>query len=183
MSDERAASEAQQFPRMPLYAMGALLLFSLVAVALVRLTAPNAADGAAADTAQVIERQALIFRDLDNGAVGVFDPASGALLTTIAPGTNGFMRSTLRGLGRERMRSHLTMDEPFEIRLLDNGRVLLVDPAIDREIDLWAFGESNAMNFINLYHETKAILAGAQAQLASQTDETVAGGERASHNE
>ena len=176
MSDDRAQSSPEQFPRLPLYAMSALLLFSLVAVALVRLSAPETgADGMAADmsSAQIIARQALIFRDLESGAVGVFDPARGDQLTTIAPGTNGFMRSTLRGLGRERMRRNLTMNEPFEIRMLANGRALLVDPAIDREVDLWAFGESNAMNFIDLFYETKAILSDTQQQVASQTAKPV----------
>jgi len=185
MSNPHADTSAEQFPRLPLYAVSGLLLFSLVAVAVVRFAAPEAGvDGMAAEQAasQVVERQALIFRDLENGAVGVFDPASGKQLTTIEPGTNGFMRSTLRGLGRERMRRNLTPDEPFEIRILDNGRALLVDPAIDREVDLWAFGETNAMNFINLFNETRAILGGNRQQVASQSAAAAGSGDRAENN-
>jgi len=172
MSSDHTDTSTEQFPRLPLYAVTGLLLFSLVAVALVRFSAPgDDATGLAevSQSSRIVERQALIFRDLENGAVGVFDPASGKQLTTIEPGTNGFMRSTLRGLGRERMRRNLTPDEPFEIRILENGRALLVDPSIQRVVDLWAFGETNAMNFIDLFNETKTILNGGQQQVARQT--------------
>lgn len=181
MSKDRSASGYQQFPRPPLLAIGSLLLFCLVAVALVQINKPDGASEPSADAAHsapIADRLALVFRDLDNGAVGVFDPASGAQLTSIAPGTNGFMRSTLRGLGRERMRRNLTMATPVEIQILENGRALLVDPAIDREIDLWAFGEINAMNFIDLYHETKAIINGEQHQVASQMGKQPAAGNK-----
>ncbi len=185
MSKDRAASGDQQFPRPPLLAIGGLLLFCLVTVALVQINKPDAAPAPSADAAHsapIADRLALVFRDLDNGAVGVFDPASGDLLTSIAPGTNGFMRSTLRGLGRERMRRNLTMATPVEIQILENGRALLVDPAIDREIDLWAFGEINAMNFINLYRETKAILNGEQHQVASQMGKQSGAGNKADNS-
>jgi putative photosynthetic complex assembly protein len=154
----------ESFPRTPLLAIGGLVLLSLLAVGIMQLTGAQGqldVTTANGETPSIIERQELIFRDLENGAVAVIDPASQVQLTRIEPGTNGFMRSTLRGLGRERMRQNLTPDEPFEIQILDNGRALLVDPSIDRVIDLWAFGESNAMNFINLFNETKAIMQSA----------------------
>jgi hypothetical protein len=36
---------------------------------------------------------------------------------------------------------------PFSVRRTTDGRLVLADPATDRVVDLWAFGETNARAF------------------------------------
>lgn len=72
------------------------------------------------------------------------------MLDTIAPGTNGFLRSAMRGLVRERKRQGLGAEQPFELLGRADGRLTLVDPGTGRRIDLESFGPSNAAVFVRL---------------------------------
>ena len=78
------------------------------------------------------------------------DARSGALLDTVAPGTNGFLRSTMRGLVRERKRQGLGPETPFELLGRADGRLTLVDPGTGRRVDLESFGPTNSAVFAAL---------------------------------
>ena len=63
------------------------------------------------------------------------------------PGSNGFLRATLRGLARERKRHEGGPEIPFRLTAWSNGRLTLADPATGRTVDLAAFGPTNAEVF------------------------------------
>lgn len=136
-----------KLPVLPLAAMAALVLSSLVGVSIVRLAGVSPVQQA--DAATVSSRQ-LRFEDRDDGSIVVLDAASGALLDTVAPGSNGFLRSTMRGLVRERKRQSLGPEMPFELLGRVDGRLTLLDPGTGRRIDLESFGPTNAAVFAKL---------------------------------
>ncbi|RZJ85185.1 MAG: photosynthetic complex assembly protein PuhC, partial [Massilia sp.] len=92
----------------------------------------------------------LRFEDRDDGSIAVLDAKGGALLYTVAPGTNGFLRSTMRGLVRERKREGQGPELPFELLGRTDGRLTLLDPATGRRIDLESFGTTNSAVFARL---------------------------------
>lgn len=134
-------------PRLPLAALGALVLVTLIGVAMVRWLGLG---GGSEPTAPVLQARSLQFDDLADGGIAVRDAASGALLHTVAPGTNGFLRSAVRGLVRERKRQQLGPQMPFLLLAYADGRLTLQDPGTGRRIDLEAFGPVNAGVFVAL---------------------------------
>jgi putative photosynthetic complex assembly protein len=134
-------------PKLPLAAMGALVLASLIGVALVRLTGTSASQQPDAPTVQTMD---IRFEDNSDGSIGVRDAKTGALLSTVAPGTNGFLRSTMRGLVRERKRQGIGPETPFELLGRADGRLTLSDPSTQRRIDLESFGPTNSAVFAAL---------------------------------
>jgi putative photosynthetic complex assembly protein len=134
-------------PTLPLAALGVLVLVSVLGVGAVRLAGISPQQQA--DAATLSTRQ-LHFEDRADGGIAVLDARTGALLDTVAPGTNGFLRSTMRGLVRERKRQGLGAEQPFELLGRADGRLTLVDPGTGRRIDLESFGPSNAAVFARL---------------------------------
>ncbi|MFG6431998.1 photosynthetic complex assembly protein PuhC [Roseateles sp. LYH14W] len=141
------ASLQAKLPLAPLMAMAALVLSCLVGVSAVRLSGMSAQQQA--DAATLSTRQ-LRFEDRDDGGIAVLDAVNGALLTTVAPGTNGFLRSTMRGLVRERKRQGLGPELPFDLLGRVDGRLTLVDPGTGRRVDLESFGTTNSAVFAAL---------------------------------
>lgn len=141
------ASLQTKLPIAPLMAMAALVLSCLVGVSAVRLSGMSAVQQA--DAATLATRQ-LRFEDRTDGGIAVLDAANGALLATVAPGTNGFLRSTMRGLVRERKRQGMGPELPFELLGRADGRLTLVDPATGRRVDLESFGTTNSAVFAQL---------------------------------
>jgi len=107
------------------------------------------ASAASADMAATIYRD-LRFDDREDGAVTVQDPVTGLVVAVFAPGTNGFVRATLRGLARERKRGSGTPETPFRLSAWSDGRLVLEDPVTGRKVDLRAFGPTNAGAFATL---------------------------------
>lgn len=134
-------------PRLPLAALGVLVLVTLIGVAVVRWLGLG---GGSEPMAPVLQARSLQFDDLADGGIAVRDAASGAVLHTVAPGTNGFLRSAVRGLVRERKRQQLGPELPFLLLAYADGRLTLQDPGTGRRIDLEAFGPVNAGTFVAL---------------------------------
>ena len=77
------------------------------------------------------------------------------LQDVLEPGTNGFVRSTLRTFVRERKAFKVGNELPFRLQRIQNGQLLIRDSATGREVDLWAFGQTNAKAFSRfLFRET-----------------------------
>ena len=127
-------------PRKALFAVAALILFSLVAVTAARLNGVSAAQAPVSPVVGAIE---LRFEDRDDGTVRVINAVSGDLVAELAPGTNGFVRGVLRSLARERRANGLGEDARFELSRHADGRLTLVDPGTGRVIELNSFGPSN----------------------------------------
>lgn len=132
---------------LPLAALGTLVLVTLLAVTAARWSGLSAQQLPDASSVSV---RLLSFEDLRNGGIAVHDAQTGAVLSEVAPGTNGFLRSTMRGLARERHRRGLGADQPFELHARADGRLTLIDPATQRRVDLESFGSTNMAVFAQL---------------------------------
>jgi len=133
-------------PRVPLIAAAALVLASLAAVAIVRLTGVGVAHY---PDAAAVEVRELRFEDRSDGAIRVVDARDGSEVEVLV-GANGFVRGTLRGLARERRRQGIGADLPFRLIGRADGRLTLEDPATGRRVDLESFGPTNAAAFAHL---------------------------------
>jgi putative photosynthetic complex assembly protein len=91
----------------------------------------------------------LQFTDLPSGDIAVLDHRNGQQVALFS-GEQGFLRSTLRALARERQRENLGKEAPFLLIGRTDGRLTLQDPSTGQRIDLESFGPSNAAVFANL---------------------------------
>jgi putative photosynthetic complex assembly protein len=104
---------------------------------------------------QVPEGKAVIARDLrfadrTDGGVDVWDVGTQSPVTVISPGSNAFIRATVRGLAQQRKRESKTDDVPFRLTAWEDGRLTIDDPATGRHVELEAFGQTNAAAFASL---------------------------------
>lgn len=140
---------SEPFPRKPLFAAISLVVLSLGGVTAARLG--HVGTPAAVDpSADVAAERALRFEDQSDGSIRVEDADTGNLVSTIAPGSNNFIRGTLRALVRERHRDSLGREQPFRLIARRDGHLLINDPATQRVIDLGSFGPTNAAAFAQL---------------------------------
>ena len=140
----RSATPTQGLNR-PMAWIGVMLLAMLVAVGLARWSGldPRTPD------APVQWQRDLQFRDVAGGDIAVLDHRTGQQVASFT-GEQGFLRSTLRALSRERRRENLSADAPFLLIGRTNGRMTLQDPSTGQRIDLESFGPSNAAVFARL---------------------------------
>lgn len=139
----------EPFPRKPLLGAFALVIAALAAVTVARVTKLEPAAAPATDVAIVAERD-LRFEDRADGSIAVIDAADGALVDTLAPGSNNFIRGTLRSLVRERRSDGIGAVQAFRLTARQDGHLLLTDPATARRIDLGSFGPTNLQSFARL---------------------------------
>ena len=93
----------------------------------------------------------LLMEDHGDGSITVIQAGTGALVSTIPPATNGFMRTVLSGLVRERRRENMASPTiPFRITRWSDGRLTLDDAATGRLVELEAFGRTNEGAFAQL---------------------------------
>jgi putative photosynthetic complex assembly protein len=143
------------FPHLPLRAAAGLAVFALVATALSRyygigtVLQPESPVRMERDL-RFVDRNGTAGAGFSAGGVDVIDARSGARIDTLLPGSDGFMRATLRGLARERKRNGMGPEVPFHLALHEDGTLTLVDPATSRTIQLQAFGPSNSGAFARL---------------------------------
>lgn len=137
-------------PRPILRGAGALLVFALLAAGGARMTGVGRVHMPAANA---VETLSLRFEDRDDGSIAIRDARDGVAFYVVQPGAYGFIRSTLRGLARERRRSGLDGAIPFSLTRWSDGTVSLGDATNGRRIDLDAFGPDNARAFAQLFAE------------------------------
>jgi putative photosynthetic complex assembly protein len=140
--------DSQTFPKGALIGAGLLLSFTVAAAGVARferLHAPPAVSRLAA-----LSTIDLNFADAADGSVVIRDSHAGRLVTTLQPGTNGFVRDVLRGLAHERLTRGLGSAPPFRLSDYGAGRLVLEDTATGRRIDLQAFGVDNRAAFQRL---------------------------------
>ncbi len=150
--------DREAFPKPALIAVGLLLALSLAGTAAVRIartSAPVAAPSAPASTASVDLR----FSDQSDGSIRISDNRSGAVVATLAPDSNGFIRGVMRGLARDRISRHIGEAPPFRLSQDHAGKLWLQDTATRRLIDLEAFGTGNRAAFAELLHTPAAPVA------------------------
>ena len=134
-------------PTLPLAVklIGSMLLLILLAIGFARW---QGISDKQADAATVWQRD-LVFADGPQGSVIVKDAQSQTEIAQFE-GEQGFLRSTLRALVRERKRQNIGPDAPMQLLGRADGRLTLLDPSTQQRIDLEAFGPSNASVFAGL---------------------------------
>jgi putative photosynthetic complex assembly protein len=148
VSDAAIKRPPAGMPTPVLLSAAALIVLTLAGAATARLTGIGKAPSLEASPVQSL---ALRFRDESNGSVLVLNASDGAVIHTIAPESDGFMRATLRGLAQERRRSGIGDATPFHLTQWSDGRMSLDDPTTGRDVALEAFGETNATAFAQLF--------------------------------
>jgi putative photosynthetic complex assembly protein len=128
-----------------LKSIGLLLLLSVAAVALVRLSGVDIREPDAPAT----QTRALHFEDRADGSIAVIDAGTRQVVSRIA-GEGGFVRGALRALARERKLRGLDATEPFLLIGRADGRLTLQDRATGQRIDLESFGPLHAGAFARL---------------------------------
>jgi len=149
-----AHHHSEPFPTGPLVGAGILVAFAILSAAVVRGTSVPATP----DTAGATQVRNLHFEDRRDGAVVVLDADLSREIDVVAPGTNGFMRATLRGLARDRKRQGTGPEVPFRLSHWPDGRVTLDDPVTGRRVVLDAFGSVNAQAFARLLDGKEGVL-------------------------
>lgn len=137
----------------PALLIALLAVGAVVGVAVARL---SGMDPRQAPDAPAVATRSLVFSDRADGSIAVVDARSGALVHTVAPGEQGFIRGAMRGLARERKLRGLGADVPFELVARADGRVTLLDPATGRRIDLESFGPDNLGAFTQLLSDRRS---------------------------
>jgi putative photosynthetic complex assembly protein len=148
MSDAAIKLPPPGMPKQVLLAAAALIALTLVGATTARLTGIGKTPMPVVSPVQSLS---LRFDDQQNGSVLVRRASDRAVIYTIAPETNGFMRATLRGLAQERRRSGIDDTTPFLLTRWSDGGMSLDDPTTGRDVALEAFGETNAGAFARLF--------------------------------
>ncbi|GJE17050.1 photosynthetic complex assembly protein PuhC [Methylobacterium marchantiae] len=99
--------------------------------------------------------------DRSDGAIVIRDARTQAIIATVEPGQDNFVRATLRGFGQARLRAGLGREEPFRLTRFTDGGLELSDPTTGRAVNLGAFGPSNFAAFTRLLPETRLADSGA----------------------
>ncbi len=146
----------QPFPRKPLFAVAALIGFSLIAVTAARIGGVSTAQ---VEESPVVRALDLRFDDAANGAVLVRDARTRAGVAELPPASNGFVRGVLRSLARDRRARDLGNDSPFRLARHADGRLTLEDLATSRVIELNSFGPTNEGAFAALLYERNRVAA------------------------
>ncbi|HKJ15851.1 MAG TPA: photosynthetic complex assembly protein PuhC [Xanthomonadales bacterium] len=152
---QKLAPGQRPFPLPPLIGAALLIFVSIASVAAYRYFSDP--ETGMDSSARVIASRQLRFDDAADGSVIVRDSNNGALVQTLPVGEYGFVRATLRGLVRTRKalgKNDKTL--PFLIELRESGRLMLIDPLTSQEVDLWAFGESNARQFVGFLNDQES---------------------------
>ena len=130
----------------PIYALGMLLLATLAVVAWERVQHANAPPPV--EVAALWERS-LRFQDTPEGAIAVIDAGTSEVVARYE-GEHGFLRGSLRALNRERKRSGMSPDLPFQLTGHVDGRITLLDTATGQRLSLESFGPTNSAVFSQL---------------------------------
>ncbi len=140
-------SSSGPIPRGVLLGAAALVGVTLLAAGTARWTGIGTTPN---PTSAAVDRLALNFEDRPNGAVAVVAADEERVVEVLEPGTNGFLRSVVRGLVRERRARGIGPEPAFHLTHWADGRLSLDDPATGRTVELGAFGPTNAGVFAQL---------------------------------
>ena len=137
--------------RQDVFGKGPVIAMGLAILALVGLTIAPIPSARAPETAAALRSErSFVAADRADGAVVLTDAATGREVLVVAPGEDGFLRGTLRGLARDRRMRDIGPAAPFRLALWSDGRLTLDDTATGRRLDLLAFGQTQADAFARL---------------------------------
>ena len=135
------------FPPNVLIILGTVMLLSILLAGFGRASGHSDS----APTAPPVSARDLLFHDRQDGSILVYDVRNTAVpIDVVAPATNGFLRATMRGLARQRLRQDADRDIPFRLTRWADGRLTLEDPTTGRQVEMEAFGIDNEKVFAAL---------------------------------
>ncbi len=142
-------------PRWFAFALGGIMFAAVSFALMARMTGHGAST---IPESPIIAQVNLTFTDEADGAILIRIADDGRLVERIAPGTNGFIRTVMRGIVHERRQHGGGPDTPFALSRRADGRLMLFDPVSQRRIALNSFGMLNAQGFGRLlaYPEGKS---------------------------
>jgi putative photosynthetic complex assembly protein len=160
---QRVAAGSSDLPRAILAGAGLLIGLTILAAAFAHRTGIGRTT---IEQGTPVETLSLAFADRPDGAIlvtatrgrvgtGSGPDANSATQIELPPGGDVFLRATMRGLARERLREGIGMAPPFVLTRWNDGTLSLDDPSTGRKIDLDVFGASNAAAFARLLSTTK----------------------------
>ncbi len=132
-------------PRAFIVGAAFLMVATIVAATTARWTGVGRLENPAFVAAEVVD---LTFRDRADGGI---DVVGAGTVTTLDPGTNGFVRGVLRGFARDRRARGAGPEAPFRLFRSADGQVLIGDTVTGRVLDLVAFGATNEEAFAKLF--------------------------------
>jgi putative photosynthetic complex assembly protein len=97
----------------------------------------------------LVERD-LQFADAPDGGIIVTDATTKQASARIDPGTNGFVRGSLRALARGRTAAGIAHDVPFKLVRYTDGRLVLIDPSTKQSVTISSFGHTQVESFERL---------------------------------
>jgi putative photosynthetic complex assembly protein len=135
-------------PRWLLISAGVMIALTILSVLVSRLTGIGAT---MEPVSPALYERHFRFEERTDGSIAIFDlKDKNRLVDRVVPGTNGFLRGTLRGLARDRIRQKVAPEAPFRLTGREDGRLVLDDLETRRHIDLGAFGPTNSELFVHL---------------------------------
>ncbi len=146
MQNTHSDSPLGQGTPWPIWAIGGLLALTLTAVA---WQSQLRGGPVTADAPSVQWQRSLRFEDRSNGDIAVLDAKTEREVARFQ-GEQGFLRGSLRALARERQRSGMGPQAPFELTGHVDGRITLRDTATGQRIALESFGPTNSAVFSQL---------------------------------
>jgi putative photosynthetic complex assembly protein len=139
--------KTQRFPPKALVGAAMLIAFTIITAATARWTGFGSIREPQASANRTRE---LRFDDRLDGAIAITQASDGRTISVIKPGTDGFVRTVMRSLARERRLHEGDRQVPFRLTRWADGRLSIEDPATGRRIDLGAFGTANTQAFARL---------------------------------
>ncbi len=149
---QNASADHTGIPRNVLIAAFVLVSFTIVASGFGRMSDVGTSRMPAAREVAVLS---ILFEDQADGGVLIRDADTRAAIETLEPGSNGFIRATMRGFVRERKRSGIGAEPPFALIRWSDGAISLEDRSTGRHADLDAFGATNAGAFAVLFAKAR----------------------------
>ncbi len=146
--DEEVTSGNAGVPRGALLIAGAFAVVVISLAAVARLA--NTGTLGQQSTATAVASRALIFSDLPDGSVSVFDVQHQLQMEPLPTGNGGFVRGALRALARQRRLANVGPEVPFYLVKWSDGRLTLDDSATANHLELKAYGATNLASFEQL---------------------------------
>ncbi|MFK7791924.1 MAG: photosynthetic complex putative assembly protein PuhB [Devosiaceae bacterium] len=123
----------------PLMIMAAsLALLTVLAVAVAQFGGFNTSQRIA--NAPISFSQDIAFIPQENDRIAVTNATTGDTITVIETGTDGLLRSAIRGLGGSREAANAEADAPYQLQMLQDDGVYLSDVLTGRAVRLESFG-------------------------------------------
>jgi putative photosynthetic complex assembly protein len=136
------------FPRGALIGAAGLIGLALASAIVARTTGIGVTR---MEPSAVVESRDLRFEDRADGAILVYEEPGDREVDVLAPGSENFVRGVLRGFARERRKSDFGAMPPLTLTRFADGRLTVSDKLTGREVDLGAFGPTNAQSFARIF--------------------------------